>query len=63
MNDPRHASYSYSVVPIGRALPGRTVVLFDEQGQAVTRIDTIGELFVAGKARRKLFTAEINTQI
>ena len=43
-----------SVVPIGRPLPGCAVALLDDQGEAITKPNIIGELFVTGEAYKKL---------
>ena len=51
VNDVQHASFVSSLIPTGRALPGCTVALFDENDKAITTVDTVGELFVTGEAK------------
>lgn len=54
INDRCHTFHDSPLIPIGRPLPGCAVVLFDDQGQAITKPNIIGELFVAGEAYKKL---------
>lgn len=51
VDDPNHALFDSSVVPIGYGLPGCRIALFDEHEQEITAIDTIGELYVASKQK------------